>query len=353
VIELFQRWPALSSLPHVPLAELPTPVHALPRLSDKLDSRVWIKRDDLTARPYGGNKVRKLEFLLGRARERGADALITAGGVGSHHVFATALYGREHGFEVHAIVTPQPYHLHVEDQLRADLAVGAHLVGAQRVSDVVREALISAAKLRRKGKHPYLIPMGGSNVWGVLGFVNAGIELAHQIDEGLCPDPDAVYVSCGTCATAAGLALGLAAAGVDTRVVAVRTTERWLANPFRLKRLVYKAEGLLRAKERRFPEVAARAFASIELDHVEFGKGYGKPTPSSEAAAHLADREGITLDPTYTSKALAALVRDAEAERHGKKLLFWNTLSSASLEPFLRDAPDVPEEFVRLMTLDH
>src|SRR5690606_34083336 len=110
--------------------------------------------------------------------------------------------------------------------------------------------------------------------------VNAGLELAKQIDAGLCPDPHAVYVACGSCATSAGLALGLAAGGVSTTVVAVRTTDRLFANPFRLKRLVYHAEHLLRRRDPHFPQVAGRAFESLLLDHVEFGKGYGKPTPS-------------------------------------------------------------------------
>lgn len=321
-------------------------------MSHTVDSSVWVKRDDLTAPQYGGNKVRKLEFLLGRARALGADTLVTVGGVGSHHVFATAFYGREHGFTTHAVLMPQPYDAHVEDMLRADLAVGAQLYPAQSVSQVLREVAVLATKLRLRGLRPYVIPLGGSNVWGTLGYVNAGLELARQIDAGECPDPDAVYVACGSCATAAGIALGLAAGGVCTKVMAVRTTDRLLANSLQLKRLVYKAEHLLRSIEPRFPHVARRAFHSIELDHMEFGKGYGRPTPSSEAATHLAATEGITLGHTYTGKALASLLRDAESERHGQKLLFWNTLSSAPMEPFLTDAPEAPEEFVRLMTLD-
>jgi D-cysteine desulfhydrase len=194
--------------------------------------------------------------------------------------------------------------------------------------------------------------MGGSNVWGTLGMVNAGFELAKQIDAGECPDPDAIYVACGTCATAAGIALGLAAAGVETQVIAVRTTDRLLANPLQLRRLVYQSEHVIRSVEPRFPRVAARALHRITLDHLELGQGYGKPTPSSEASTQLAAREGIRLDPTYTSKALSALLRDAEVERHGQKLLFWDSLSSAPMEPFLKEAPEAPEEFVRLLSLD-
>jgi D-cysteine desulfhydrase len=351
VNELFERWPALAGLAHQPLAELPTPVEEMSRVSARVDSSVWIKRDDLSGPRYGGNKVRKLEFLLGRARQKGADTLITCGGVGSHHVFATAFYGREHGFETHAVLTSQPYHPHVEDQLRADLAVGAHLHAARHVSQLVREVIRLTALLRIQGKRPYVIPFGGSNVWGTLGLVNAGLEMAKQIDAGLCPDPDAVYLACGSCATAAGIALGLAAGGVDTKVVAVRATDRWLANPFHVRRLIYRAEHVLRKIEPRFPPVAGRAFASVQFDHDEFGKGYGIPTPASEAAEQLAASCGVQLDPTYTSKALASLLRDAESERRGQHLLFWNTLSSAPLTPFLETAPEAPEEFVRLLTL--
>src|SRR3954451_24773034 len=166
VNELLERWPALSALPHVTLTELPTPVEPLSKVSDKVDSSVWIKRDDLTARRYGGNKGRKLEFVLGQAQKQRADTLITAGGVGSHHVFATALYGRQYGFTTHAVLMPQPYHAHVEEQLRADLAVGAVLHRAHNVSHVVREVMLLALKQRLKGKRPYIVPLGGSNVWG-------------------------------------------------------------------------------------------------------------------------------------------------------------------------------------------
>jgi len=351
VNELFERWPALSALAHVPLAELPTPVEELSQVSHKVDSGVWIKRDDLSARRYGGNKVRKLEFLLGRAKQKGADTLITAGGVGSHHVFATSFYGREHGFETHAVLTPQPYHPHVEDQVRADLAIGTQLYTAKNVSHLVREVLRLATLLRIQGRRPYVVPIGGSNVWGTLGLVNAGLELAKQIDAGLCPDPHAVYVACGSCSTAAGIALGLSAGGVDTKVVAVRVTDRLLANPLQVHRLIHRAEHLLREIEPRFPEVARRAYASVEFDHREFGRGYGLTTPASDAAEHLAAGSGIQLDPTYTGKAFASLLRDAENARRGQPLLFWNTLSSAPLGPFLEGAPEAPERFVRLLTL--
>lgn len=355
---LAERWPLLAlDQPHIPalarvkLASLPTPIEQLPRISDKVDSEIWVKRDDLTAPRYGGNKVRKLEYLLGDARARGANALVTAGAVGSHHVFATALYGRELGFETYAVLTPQPYQRHVEEVLRADLAIGAHLYPAGGLAEVARRMVELSIRLRFWGRKPYIIPLGGSNVLGTLAYANAGLELAQQIDAGLCPDFDALYVACGSAATVAGIALGLAAGGVRSRVVGVRVLDRLFANRLRIGQLIHQADELLRKHDSRFPSVAVRALESIALDSQELGPGYGLTTPASEAAREFAASEGLTLDETYTSKALAALLRDARGERRGQKLLFWHTLSSASLQPFLQDAPDAPERFVKLMTL--
>jgi D-cysteine desulfhydrase len=333
------------------LAGLPTPVARLDGIASKLDADVWVKRDDLTAPRYGGNKVRKLEYLLAQAQGRGADTLITTGTLGSHHVFATALYGREHGFETHAVLMPEPFHPNVEESLRADLAVGAKLTTATSVPQVLRSMAELAVRLRLLGQRPFIVPLGGSTPHGALGLVSAGLELATQIDAGLCPDPDAIYVACGSSATAAGLALGLAAAGLRAKVVAVRIGDKLFANALRMRQLVYHTEALLREYEPRFPRVASRALASIEFDDVEIGRGYGRPTPSSEAARILAAEEGLTLDVTYTSKALACLMRHAEGARRGQRLVFWNTFSSAPLHEFLARAPQVPERFVQAMTL--
>jgi D-cysteine desulfhydrase len=348
---LVDRWPNTARIPRLMLAALPTPVAAMPHVSAKLDADVWVKRDDLTAARYGGNKVRKLEYILAEAKARGADTLITMGALGSHHVFATALYGREHGFETHAVLLPEPYRPQVEEHIRADLGVGAKLYTAESYPQVAKRMLSLAIKLRLRGHRPFIIPAGGSTVHGALGFVSAGVELATQVDAGLCPDPDGVYVACGSTATAAGLALGLAAAGLRTRVIAVRVADKLLAHPLRVAHLIRGAEALLRSVEPRFPSVAERAIASVEYDHVEIGRGYGRPTPSSEAARVLAGEDGLTLDVTYTSKALACLLRHAESSRRGQRLVFWNTMSNEPMAPFLERAPPVPEELVRLMTL--
>jgi 1-aminocyclopropane-1-carboxylate deaminase/D-cysteine desulfhydrase-like pyridoxal-dependent ACC family enzyme len=349
---LAERWPRLEQIPRLPLARLPTPVHALSAIAKRLDAGVWIKRDDLSAPRYGGNKVRKLEFLLAEAQREGADTLLTMGAVGSHFVFATALYGREQGFAVHAVLTPQPYQRHVEEQLRADLAIGATLYPAVSARKAAQKLLELSLRARLEGRRPKLLPLGGSSVTGSLAYVQAGVELAQQIDAGECPDPAAVYVPCGSCATAAGLALGLAAAGVRTNVIAVRVADRLFANRLQLTRLVRGAQVLLRSLDVRFPDVAEVALRSLVLSDEEFGRGYGVTTPVSEAATHVAESEGIRLDAAYTSKTFARLLLDADTKRRGQNLLFWNTLSSASMEPFLVQQPEAPEQFVRLMTLE-
>jgi 1-aminocyclopropane-1-carboxylate deaminase/D-cysteine desulfhydrase-like pyridoxal-dependent ACC family enzyme len=276
---LAERWPRLEQIPRLPLASLPTPVHALPAIAKRLDAGIWIKRDDLSAPRYGGNKVRKLEYLLAEAQHEGADTLLTMGAVGSHHVFATALYGREHGFAVHAVLTPQPYQRHVEEQLRADLAVGAKLYPAESLRKAAAKLIELGLRARLEGRKAMLIPLGGSSVTGVLAYVQAGVELAQQIDAGECPDPAAVYVPCGSCATAAGLALGLAAAGVRTQLIAVRVTDLLFANRFTLGRLVRGAQARLRSLDPRFPDVADVALRSLVLSDQEFGRGYGVDTP--------------------------------------------------------------------------
>ncbi len=110
---LSERWSRLRSLPHVPLATTPTPVERSRALSEALGSDVWVKRDDLTGTRYGGNKVRKLEYLLADAMDRRADTIVTTGAAGSHHVLATSIYGRQLGLDVHGLLVPQPKTPHV------------------------------------------------------------------------------------------------------------------------------------------------------------------------------------------------------------------------------------------------
>jgi 1-aminocyclopropane-1-carboxylate deaminase/D-cysteine desulfhydrase-like pyridoxal-dependent ACC family enzyme len=337
-----ERWPRLVGLPRVDLATLPTPVERLDALSAETGSELWVKRDDLTAPEYGGNKVRKLEYLLGEAQRRGAETIITAGALGSHHVLTTAIYGPRFDLEVHAVIVPQPYGPHVEENLRCMLGAGAHLHPASSIGGAAARALAVAGKLRMGGRRPFVIPQGGSSPVGALGYVAAGIELAAQVDAGELPEPEAVYVALGTGGTAVGLAVGLAAAGMTTPVVAIRVVDGMFINKATLRTLIIGTVQRLRGLSPPFPAAAASASRHLRVDGTELGKGYGHSTAAAEHAAEVArEHTDLTLDTTYTAKAFAAFLRDAQVG--GRKLLYWHTLSSAPLEERLRDAPPVPE----------
>ncbi|MEM1414786.1 MAG: pyridoxal-phosphate dependent enzyme, partial [Myxococcota bacterium] len=241
---LGSRFPRLSMLPHVPLVRA-TPVerHALD------EGELWVKRDDLVAERYGGNKTRKLEWLLGDARARDARALLTAGAWGSHHVLATTRYGTAWGFDVHAVLAPQRRTPHVDENLRAGLGLGLHAHPVTSGPRVLPELVRVQAALRARGLRPYRIPFGGSSPVGALGYVEAGLELAQQIQARELDEPDAVVVALGSGGTVAGLSVGLAAAGLTTKVVGVRVTPRAVANAARVRRLIAKIIAHLRRTE--------------------------------------------------------------------------------------------------------
>src|SRR3954469_6520611 len=181
--ELFRRFPQLqSTVPWVPLANLPTPVTsvAIPAPDGRL-VEVAIKRDDLSGDIYGGNKLRKLEFLLADAKARGARRLITAGAFGSHHALATAVHGRRMGFDVTVVLFPQHVTPHVRDIVLMIAGLGAEIRFTRRMEFVP----VALARVRRSyGPDAYVIPPGGSDAIGTLGYVECGLELAQQIFSG-------------------------------------------------------------------------------------------------------------------------------------------------------------------------
>lgn len=332
-LPLLERFPRLAeTVPWIPLARLPTPVERLP--IDGVDA--FIKHDDRSGGPYGGNKVRKLEFLLAAAREAGAERLITVGALGSHHALATTVYGVREGFRVTVVLMPQAPIAHVRAVLAAVAANGAEirLVGS---AAAVPAGLI-AARLAHRAERVHVIPAGGSNAAGTLGYVNAALELAAQCEDGLCPVPAEVHVAGGTLGTAVGLALGFAIAGLPTRVVAVRITSRAITNRRRARRLARGAHALIAAAaagdERLLPEPDA-ALRRLHIDHAQIGRGYGFETPGGVAALDwFRARTGLELDATYTAKAAAGFLAAIAAEPAGP-VLYWHTLSS--VEPPLPD----------------
>jgi len=303
----------------------PTPVAHLRSLS-RPGCDLWVKRDDRTASLYGGNKVRKLERILADAAAKRARRIVTFGAAGSHHVLATALHGRQAGFSVAAILTPQPRTQHAVDNLRAALAAGLDARPA------AIPALIPIALARTLGKGDYVVPPGGSSVLGALGYASAASELADQIRTGALPAPDAIVVALGSGGTAAGLLAGLAREGLAARIVAVRVVHPALIGKLRtagLAKLVAKRQGTRAGM--------SDLIQRLEIEPRFAGLGYGEPSPEGSRAMDLAASEGLLLEPTYTAKAFAAALDRVARGSHGC-VLFWNTFSSAPLEPLLEGA---------------
>ncbi|HEX8207750.1 MAG TPA: pyridoxal-phosphate dependent enzyme, partial [Solirubrobacteraceae bacterium] len=201
------------SRPCVELCALPTPVRPL----EKLAPGLWMKDDSRTAPLWGGNKPRKLEWLIGDAKARGRRTLLTFGGLATNHGLATALYAREHGLDCVLALLDQPRDDHVERQLERIHASGAHVY----VTHTKARTFAVLPWLALRHGRAYLVPPGGSSPVGALGFVEAALELAEQVRAGELPEPGTVWCALGSGGTAAGLALGLRLAGLRTKVRAV------------------------------------------------------------------------------------------------------------------------------------
>lgn len=352
---LVQRYPGTGKLPRVELCDLPTPVESIAHLiadagTPLSPEAATVKRDDLTNRTYGGNKVRKLELLLGQARAEERRAVITFGAYGSNHALATAVYARLLDLEPHVMLSPQAPGPFAAATLRAHAGLGTVLHPVEGW-DATREAVGVRRELtRRDGIEPLVIPMGGTNALGAVAYVNAALELA---DQGVLPN--VVYVAGGTLGTAVGLAVGFAAlsesegAG-ETRVVAVRVTPEQVAGDQVASTLAAETIALLRSLDPGFPELSADNLP-FTLRHEFFEPGYGVPTPESREAVALAATGGISLETTYTGKAFFALlddVRNGRLDLTREQVLFWDTYHSGPMPaPGPVDAlPEVLRDYI-------
>ena len=309
-----------SDLPRIRICNLPTPVRAAPGLGEG----VWLKDDALSAEPWGGNKPRKLEWLLADAKARGRQTVLTFGGVGTNHGLATALYARREGLDCVLALVEQPRTEEVERQLarlRA-AATRVYLTGNGRRTALAVPFIASRHAQLRPPRLPYIVPPGGSSPVGAVGFVEAALELAEQVRAGELPEPEAVYIALGSGGSAAGLAAGFAIAGLRTRVNAVLVNDQLSLSHGRVMRLATRTLHLL---AKRGADVGGVEIARDALRVVEgyMGAGYGYATPAAdEARSHALAAESLKLEAVYTSKALAAL--RAETGDRGP-VVFWNT----------------------------
>jgi 1-aminocyclopropane-1-carboxylate deaminase/D-cysteine desulfhydrase-like pyridoxal-dependent ACC family enzyme len=333
IIELFANCPALQAcIPYMPLATLPTTIQDAPAFARQHGmASLHIKRDDQSGTLYGGNKTRKLGFLLTAARERGARSVITFGAAGSNHALATALYARECGMGAALILGPQHNSDHVRENIRAMYLSGATLCPCAW-KDTVRTATSVFHRLwEQDGSTPYVIPPGGSSPAGTLGFVNAAYELKRQCDDGIVPEPDILYVASGTMGTCIGLALGLSAAGMNTKVMAIRVTTEPYTGMQRAKMLFGAVRALLTEGDATFARCNLCP-SHFEIRDEFFGRDYALYTKEGIAAMDTAKEElGLSLEGTYTGKTFAGLLADASAGRlQDKHVLFWNTYNGGA-----------------------
>ena len=334
-------------LPRLELALRPTPVRSVPVVYRGRSLRLSVKLDNLTGSLYGGNKVRKLEYIFPKARARHCQRIATFGAAGSNHALATALYATEAGFRCTCFLSHQAKTPQVAATLNKHIENGTELV---RFGGCYAARL---ATLRQHlwNRHAWVIPMGGSSWLGTMGFVAAGLELASQVGCGEVASPDRLYVGSGTMGTAIGIALGLALSDMQTEVHAVRVSDRSITNEGALGRLLAKTAAMMRHYDDSVPRDLAER-ARIVLRNEFFGDGYAITTPEADEAIRFA-REAldIGLEQTYTGKAMAALLHDLlQADSQHLKALYWHTYNSAPLAvPAERplDAAALPESFLR------
>ncbi|HDS1238406.1 TPA: D-cysteine desulfhydrase [Pluralibacter gergoviae] len=298
----------LSRFPRLELIGAPTPLEYLPRLSDRLGRDIFIKRDDVTPIALGGNKLRKLEFLAADALREGADTLVTAGAIQSNHVRQTAAVAAKLGLHCVALLenpigTTAENYLTNGNRLLLDL-FNAQVEMCDALTDPQAQLGELATRLEAQGFRPYVIPVGGSNALGALGYVESAQEIAQQCEGAVAIS--SVVVASGSAGTHAGLAVGLEQLMPQAELIGVTVSRSVEAQK---PKVVAIQQALAQSLE-----LQARADITLWDDY--FAPGYGTPNDAGmEAVKLLAQLEGILLDPVYTGKAMAGLIDGISQKR--------------------------------------
>jgi len=310
-------------LPRLRLVHGPTPLTRCARLCDRLGVDLWIKRDDMTGSADAGNKLRKLELLLADARARRADTVITCGAAQSNHARATAVACAALGFACELLLWSDDPVPQTSGNLFLSRLAGARVHQVSKSDYRDRRATMQslACDVERRGGRPYVIPEGGSNGLGALGYVEAMREVRDQIRMGLAGQGrfDAVVTACGSGGTAAGLALGAARFDVADQVLAFAVCNDKLYFEDEIGRIVREARQL----ESSLPDPVR-----VVVDDTAKGPSYGVATPAQvRFAVDVARLSGVVLDPVYTGKAMAGLAETIHRDGRwlGKRVLFVHT----------------------------
>ncbi len=302
----------------LPISHTPTPLWHDARLDALVGCEVWVKRDDMTGGAEAGNKIRKLEFLLAEALASNATTVVTCGAAQSNHARATALVARHFGLDSALLLrSASPETEPDTGNLRLMRMCGAQIEFISPKQYTRRNELMmqTAARLRAVGQSPYVIPEGGSNGLGALGYVHMVHELREQQRLGLCPeDFDTIICACGSGGTAAGTALGVGNVGGAQRVDAIAVCDD--AAHFRgvTAAITAEARALVPALHEAAPLIIHDAYK---------GPAYGVMDDGQRAfLTEVARRSGLVLDPTYSGKALFGLMKMSGSS---KRALFVHT----------------------------
>jgi len=320
----------LREFPSVPLCHQPTPLEFMPRMSESLGGpRLWIKRDDCTGLATGGNKTRKLEFLIADAIEKGADMVVTQGAVQSNHVRQTAAAACKYGLDCHALlerrVPDRADDYETTGNVLFDQMFGTSLEFRPAGLDMNAEAMAVTEKLAAAGRKPYFIPGGGSNEIGALGYVSCAFELLDQIKANNL-DVGWIVLATGSAGTHAGMLAGLHAAGSTISVMGIsvrQPKDKQIA-------AVHKLAVLTAAQLTDTP----LGVEKVIVDDGYVGAGYGQPTQGTLDAINLiARREGLLFDPVYSGKGLAGMIGLAGQNffESDKDVIFLHTGGAAAL----------------------
>jgi len=342
------------------LTNIPTPIDRLRSLENHFDNfqgEIYIKRDDICHNLYGGNKLRKFEFIFAYIKKK-RKAVMTFGGIGTNHGMACAIVSKMFNLKCHLFLIQQPLTWHVQRYLLLFDYFGAKLRYAKGYGSIGLKALFF------KIFHPktFLILPGGSiifgkgNPLGVVGFINAAFELKEQIDKGIIPKPDALFVAGGTGGTSAGLIAGIKLLNLKIKVYIVCVTDERAINPKAIQNNANKALLYLQNIDDAVPKIQVKE-DDFKIIYGYIGSGYGVKTKKSQDAVDLVmelegKNNGFKLDTTYTGKTMAAMfdfIQNIENSR--KKVLFWNTYNSNDLVKYLKeiefDYKRLPKKFHR------
>ncbi len=359
---LFKKYPNLKKkVPWIPLLTgIPTPIDRLTTVEKEFnlssEGRLFIKRDDKNHDVYGGNKLRKFEFIFGKAMKKKKKGMITMGGIGTNHGLACAIITKNLGLKCKLFLGDQPLTWHVQRSLLLYDYFGAKLSFSKSFEIILLKALLFRLF------HPkyYVMSFGGSPLFGIgsslgsVGFINAMFELKDQIDDGQIPEPDVIFVAAGSTGTAAGLTAGCKILGLKTKVYLVSVSLDLVVNPKALIKIANKAIKYLRKRDKSIPNVKV-VETDFSLIKGFLGSEYGVKTIKSQESVDMineleGNEKGFKFETTYTGKTLAA-VRDffKKEENKSKKVLFYNTYNSNSLKKFLKktnfDFKKLPNKF--------